>query len=144
MNSEKKEALEVLSRLHAELGEYTLQAQLTNRRLELALIVISGLTTGALWTLVAGLAPTVFAWAGAILSTAATILAAYKKLMGPEEAYQQAAELYRKTGQMIADILSNPKFDSHEFWHAYKFITADKIRIDWIRGGRKGRPQYPR
>jgi len=122
VGTERIEAIETLEKLHSRLSKYAIAAKIKQRRLELILIVISAVTTGTLWTLIAGVAQHVTAWGGAILSTIVTALTAYKRSLGPEEVYQRAAELYKKTGELLADVRSSDSFDGKSFWHAYKFI----------------------
>jgi hypothetical protein len=140
---ERNDAIAVLERLHARLAKYALGAKIGQRRLEIVLIVVSGITSGSLWALLAGIAPHVTAWLGAILSTAVTLLTAYKQSLGPEHVYKRAAELYKETGELLAKMRSSNEFDKEAFWHGFKFIQANMVEIDWVRKGKEGDPILP-
>jgi hypothetical protein len=100
-----------------------------NRKIEIAIIVISTITTGTLWATIGDVFPNLSIWAGAIMSTALTALTTYQKSFDPQKRYEEAWSLYREVGQVIAHLISGKEFDYSEVLSKHKDFDSRLLKI---------------
>jgi len=97
-----------------------------DRMLQVSILVMSALTSGALWILVGIALPAVASWVGAALSTIVTVLTLYQLTIGPGRQAEQLNELYEQLGQSLAHVWSDP----HSFsWHHYKGFEFRYVKL---------------
>jgi hypothetical protein len=106
------EAFAATAKLGGEVVDIIVSNQKLNNGIEIGLIVISILTSGSLWLLLAKVFESQMAWTGAILSTVAVVFAAYQKLdFGPKRNK------------------ASPKFNAKEFFEAYKPLIGAVVLL---------------
>jgi hypothetical protein len=146
LEKQKKELEDSLIEMYKWVGEIIGQANRTNIRLEIILIVISAITSGTLWMLLAGKLPEITTWVGAILSTIVTIITIYQKSLGPKKVYDDALPLYKNIGEFIAELRSQTVFTHQDIklaWHKYKSLQAGLWAFEHRAKGNKGLPPIP-
>ena len=71
----------------------------TDKLLQVAVLAMSALTSGALWVLVGVALPVIASWIGAALSTLVMALTLYQLTVGPGREAEQLNDLYEQLGR---------------------------------------------
>jgi hypothetical protein len=89
-------------------------------RIDSAILILSVVTSGALWLLASQVVPQVTAWVGAIISTVVTGLTIYLYASGLNRRRKTAHELYTDIGKFIAQYRATPGMSESDYWNAVK------------------------
>lgn len=141
--SERDELLEALSKMYLRVHDLVEKAGNKDARIELIVIVISAITAGTLWSLLAASFVHIAAWVGASLSTVLALLTAYQKAFKPKEVYEQLLSLYQEIGQAIADVRAAKDLDSYRVWKQLKNFQGSLTSLEWKIERRRGLPPTP-
>jgi hypothetical protein len=114
-------------RVKALVQSYARRAEM----IDLIVIVISCVTSGALWALVADLLPRSLGYAGAALSTLVTILSFYTYSSGLARKRGSALGLLDDVNLFLADLRSNPAMSDQDYWASYKGIENRYNRLQF-------------
>jgi hypothetical protein len=115
-NHRVETVLRLYNRAHELLKRYATIAD----RIEVAIIVLSVLTSGAFWALASDLAPKPLGWAGAAISTVVTGLTIYMYASGVQKKRKDALFLFEEIGKYLGEVRGNPHLDEMEFWNRFK------------------------
>lgn len=133
MNTESKfaptreEAIESVRHLSVSNRYEVLSAGRQHRRIELTILVLSVLTSGALWILIAQSFEKVAAWGGAAISTLVLILMLYQRTLGPDHRLEQLRNLQKRIDELLIGLQSGPRYDAADYQRRVKDIVADAI-----------------
>ncbi len=112
--------------MHRLIADRIRSVAKADRILQVAVLAMSALTSGALWVLVGLAAPVAGAWVGAGLSTLVTGLTIYQLTIGPSRELEQLNELYAEFGRSLAHVWS----DTHSFsWHQFKHLESRYVKL---------------
>jgi hypothetical protein len=125
----KAVAVELVTIFYEAIGEISVASRRRRRNLERVLLVVSTLTSGALWVLIAGRFQNVAAWVGAAASTLVSGLTLYQATLGPGREVPGAEQLYQDVGKYLASLASKP-FDEADFRESVAGFESRLRRID--------------
>lgn len=125
----KEVAVELVTIFYESVGEISVGARKRHRNTERFILVLSTLTSGALWVLIAFKYASIAAWVGAAASTLLSGLALYQATLGPAHEVPGAAKLYRDVGQYLAELASQP-FDEGVFRETVADFEARLREVD--------------
>ncbi len=137
---DRQDALTHLRSMYRSAGALSSNLQARSRRIEIAMIVISVLTSGTLWTLISARYPDAAAWCGAVLSTLVTGLTLYQHQVGPMRRHREILALFHEIGQEIAVIEASTRFNRGQFWHRMKFLEFHYQQV--MSPPKKGEPVH--
>jgi hypothetical protein len=101
----------------------------TRRRLYgLSVLVLSVLTSGALWLLVGQIVPKTILWLGALASTATTAITLYIYSSGMIQTIAISLTLYRSIGKFVAQLRSEPVSQA-DYWDKLKGFEFQLERL---------------
>ena len=92
-------------------------------------LVLSVLTSGALWLLLSDVVPIQTLWFGAIASTITTLIFAYIKGFAVERQRDQALDIHDDILKFLARLRATPDYSEKRFWDEYKAIEARMYRL---------------
>ncbi len=75
-----------------------------SRGLERVALSLSVLTSGAIWTMIAGKAPDVAAWAGATAATVTMFVLLYQRTFGPQKEYEELVVVLTATQDLLVQL----------------------------------------
>ena len=119
------DAMAILIAMHRLITQKRTTVAAANYRVKITLLVMSALTTGALWIYLGGAIPEVTKWIGAVFSTIVSGLTIFQLTIGPERHLQQLDDLYSEFGRSLAHAREHPANFS---WHGFKHLEASYIR----------------
>jgi hypothetical protein len=97
-----------------------------DKLLQVTVLAMSALTSGALWILVGLALPVTGSWVGAALSTLVTALTLYQLTVGPGREVEQLNDLYEQLGRSLAHVWIDP----HNFsWHQFKGFESRYVKL---------------
>jgi hypothetical protein len=103
-----------------------------NHRIELAILVLTVLTTGAFWVLISQSLEHAAAWAGGIISTVTTGLTIYQLSLGPKKVAETEIRLQKQTDDLLIWLREQSKseseFNSEETQRRIKEPGGEAIR----------------
>ena len=112
--------------MHRLIADRIRAASRTDRLLQMAVLFISALTSGALWILVGVALPIIGTWVGAALSSVVTALTLYQLSVGPGREVEQLNDLHEQLGRSLAHVWS----DHHSFsWHHFKGFESRYVKL---------------
>jgi len=123
-------AIEAMTLFYIAVGEIATKNLTLDRKLEKTVLIISTLTSGALWTLIATQFENAAAWVGAIFTTIATGITIYQSSIGPNKTNVLAQSLYEEIGEYLAGLASAVDFDSFEFRDTARKFEAKLRKIE--------------
>jgi hypothetical protein len=129
-NISREEAVRLTVALHRAVGAVTSQTTRANYRIELTALILSVLTSGAIWVVVDGAFHGVATWVGAASSTLVTGLSIYQFTLGPRPRVKQAYVLYEAVGKELAHLRGATTFDQVQFWDKYKAFEFDLEKLE--------------
>lgn len=89
-------------------------------RIELLVLALSVITSGAVWALAADALPKQFGWIGAIISTVVTFLTIYMYSSGLQKKRKRAIVLSEEITEYLGERRGDPYLNQNEFWIRYK------------------------
>jgi hypothetical protein len=101
--------------------------------IELTIIVLSVVTSGAVWALAADALPKQFGWAGAAISTIVTFLTIYMYASGLQKKRKKALVLHAEITRYLGVIRGIAVIPSDEFWQTYKGFEARLTALKFER-----------
>ena len=136
----KVDAIARLIAMHRIVGVSVREISARDKKLQVATLAISVVTSGALWVYVSGALPKTAAIVGAALSTAVTGITLYQLSLGPTRNLEQANDLYQEFGRSLANVREYPdQFSWHQFKHlesAYTKLCLEEPNVDQIQSAR--------
>ena len=116
----RKDAIRYVAKLHRAAQELVERVAQSHYRIEVLRLVLSVLTSSAIWILLGASLPQTAAWFGASFSTIIGGLAIYQFTLGPKRRIQEAYSLLRDIGKELATLRGHTEFDQLEFWQRYE------------------------
>lgn len=106
-------------------------AKLANR-IELTVLALSVLTSGAVWALAADALPKPLGWAGAVISTVVTFLTFYMYSSGIQQKRKRAIVVYEDITEYLGELRGKPYPEPNEFWVRYKAFerSLSKLKLE--------------
>jgi hypothetical protein len=102
-------------------------------RIELTIIILSVVTSGAVWALAADALPKQFGWAGAAISTIVSFLTIYMYASGLQKKRKRALVVYTEITEFIGHVRGAQFLDESEFWDTYKKFEAELTKLRFER-----------
>jgi len=112
--------VETVSRLYNQAHELMQKYATIADRIEVVILVLSVLTSGAFWALASDLAPKPLGWVGAAISTVVTGLTIYMYASAVQKKRKTALFLFEEIGKYLGEVRGNPHLDEMEFWYRFK------------------------
>ena len=112
--------INVLTDLYNQADELKTRYATTAKRIDVTVLILSVVTTGAFWALLSDAAPKALGWAGAIISTIVTGLTLYMYVGGVQSKRKKAIFVFKEIGKFLGEARGNPYMDTMEFWNRYK------------------------
>ena len=110
--------------LYHEVGAIISRVATRAKVLELAVLILSVLTSGSLWLLLSLKLPQSTLWFGALASSFVTGITLYIYSSGMNRMRRSALALSRQIGQFLAVIRAS-QISEEEFWNQYKRFESD-------------------
>ena len=120
------DAMARLVAMHRRIADRVRAASKSDKRLQVTILAISALTSGALWILVGIALPVIGAWVGAALSTLVAGLTLYQLTVGPGREVERLNELFSEFGRSLAHAREHRNNFS---WHNFKHLESSYIKI---------------
>ncbi|HEY6377410.1 MAG TPA: hypothetical protein VIX90_17955 [Edaphobacter sp.] len=111
--------IETVSSLYDEVLDQLKSYSSKADKIENLLIVLTVVTSGALWALAADVAPTA-GLIGAVISTIVIGLTIYLPKSAVQKKRKKSLFIYKEIGKFLAEVRGNPHLDNMEFWTKYK------------------------
>jgi hypothetical protein len=128
-NITREQAIEITVGLHRETGALTAQFTTRNYRIEVAILVITVITSGGIWVLLGASFATLAAWFGAVFSTVVTGLTIYQLSLGPKQRVKPVYTLYEAIGKELARLRGVQDFNPTLFWDQYKSFEFELQKL---------------
>ena len=93
-------------------------------RIEISILALSVLTSGAFWALVSDAVPKSMGLVGAAISTVVTFLTIYMYSSGLNRKRKDAIFIFKEVGKFMAVARTNPAMTDAEFWAQYKLLEG--------------------
>jgi hypothetical protein len=123
-------ATELIDELDRLIRSYAKQ----NDYVDYAILVLSTVTTGAIWLLVGQILPIAAAWVGAIISTVVTVLTILSLTVGFSRKRRQAIDLREDISRFVAEQQMR-NFRSDFFWPKHSKYKHELVRLIHGRDG---------
>ena len=120
-----KNGMAILIAMHRKIGSEISSTTKSSKRIEIIILILSVLTSGALWIIVGNQFVTLIQWVGAAISTILTGLTIYQLTEGPKKQLERLNELYSEFGRSLAHARTYPNNFS---WHNFKHLEASYIK----------------
>jgi hypothetical protein len=126
------EAVDLAVGLHRWMGNLCAQFTRRNYRIELTVMVLSVVTSGGIWVLLAASYPQTAAWFGAAFSTIVTFFTIYQLSFGPKQRVRKAYDVYEAIAREVSRLRGgNPvAFDPRVFWDNYKSLEVEVTKLE--------------
>jgi hypothetical protein len=121
--------IEMMNNLHGKVGGIVESSSKASRKIEILLLIVSILTSGALWILLSISLSKLTLWVGAIFSTITSGLNIFQIAFGPKKEFNESLNLYRDIGNELAHMRASKEIDETRFWDQYKAFETRKIQI---------------
>jgi hypothetical protein len=99
--------------------------------IDMTIIVLSVITSGAMWALAADVLPKILGWVGAAISTLVTFLTLYMYASGLQKKRKKALVLYTEITQCLGRIRGAQNIADDEFWETYKRFEANLTSLQY-------------
>jgi hypothetical protein len=113
-------AVSKLTEFYDLMGDLLIRTIRRSRRIQLAVLILSVVTTGTLWSLIATNFSNIAAWIGATITTLLSFANLYQATIGPERRIKEIQSIYDDAGEYLAVLVASQVFDYEKF--------ADKLR----------------
>ena len=100
--------LAVLIKLYTEAEELKTRYASLAKRIDMNILVLSVMTTGAFWALLSDALPKPLGWVGAIISTVVTGLMLYMYTEGVQVKRKEAIFIFKEVGKFLGEARGNP------------------------------------
>jgi hypothetical protein len=124
----REEAIDQALLLNKSLRDSLLYFSVRHQRIEKAILFLTVLTTGALWTLLALRFEAAATWVGAVISTVVTFLSLYQLNLGPKKTTETAVRLQNEADELLIQTRSSSSFDSEKTQRRIKGTRGEAIR----------------
>jgi len=142
MSTVREQRLSSALELYHQVADILARAASLATKLQLAVLILSVVTSGSLWLLLSKAVPEATLWFGAIVSTVTTGLTLYLKSSGLNKKRTKALDLYRDLGQFLAEVRASETLDDTRFWDEYKKYEGQDGRLTlWRPRSTLKRPQ---
>jgi hypothetical protein len=94
------------------------------------ILVLSVVTSGALWAIAADVLPKPFGWAGAAISTVVTLLTIYMYASGLRKKRKKAVVLHTEITRFLGR-MRGQGVNQEEFWDTYKSFEAQLATLQY-------------
>jgi len=92
--------------------------------IEITVLVLSVLTSGAFWALVSDAVPKSLGLIGAAISTVVTFLTIYMYSSGLNAKRKTAIFIFKEIGKFMAEVRTSTSLDDRDFWTKYKLYEG--------------------
>ncbi len=99
-----RDGLAPLVAMHRLIADRIRAASRIDKLLQVGVLMMSALTSGALWVLVGAARPVIASWVGAALSTLVTALTLYELTVRPGREAEQLNDLHEQLGLSLAHV----------------------------------------
>lgn len=120
----------VLVAMHRRIHDRIVNETRRDKAWELLVLLLSVVTSGALWVLIVQSNEEIAAWAGAISGTLVTAVTLYQHTIGPRANLGRYNPFFSEFGQRLADVRTAP--DSFT-WHLFKDLESQYVKLGFGR-----------
>lgn len=123
----REEAINSMTSLSRDMRQAISRTARQNRQIEIVILVLTVLTSGALWVLISQSFEKIAAWSGATISTILLGLMLYQRTQGPNQNLERLVEVQKKIDDLIIMLRSGKRYDPVDYQRRSKEIVNQAI-----------------
>lgn len=123
----REEAINSMTSLSRDMRQAISRTARQNRQIETVILVLTVLTSGALWVLISQSFEKFAAWSGATISTIVLGLMLYQRTQGPNQNLEKLVEMQKKVDDLIIMLRSGKRYDPVDYQRRSKEIVNQAI-----------------